>query len=72
MKPPRFGVLLAAAGAILLASFSALATWLIYAGRWPELAPGALRDVDIWAGLFFLMAFALVLLRGRSRPTKED
>lgn len=61
MRPPRFGVLLAAAVAILLAAFSALSTWLIYTGRWPELPPGALRDVDLWAGLIFLAALALYL-----------
>lgn len=67
MKPPRFGVRLAVAGAILLALFSALATWAIYAGRWPELPPGALRDVDLWAGLVFLAALVLYLLL----PTRQ-
>jgi hypothetical protein len=62
MKPPRFGVRLAAAGAILLALFSALATWAIDAGHWPELPPGALRDVDLWAGLAFLLLFVGALL----------
>jgi hypothetical protein len=70
MKPPRFGVRLAVAGAILLALFSALATWAIYAGRWPELPPGALRDVDLWAGLVFLAALLVFLLFPSSRrPT---
>ena len=70
MKPPRFGVRLAAAGAILLAAFSALATWAIYAGHWPELPPGALRDVDLWAGLIFLAALILYFLLPHSRrPT---
>ena len=55
MRPIRFGVRVAAAGAILLSAFSALATWLIYSGRWPELRPGVLRDVDLWAGLVFLL-----------------
>ncbi|MGH9364893.1 MAG: hypothetical protein ACRD1B_06460 [Thermoanaerobaculia bacterium] len=69
MKPPRFGVRLAAAGAILLAAFSALATWLIDTGRWPELPPGALRDVDLWAGLAFLALVLFFLLRRSRRPT---
>jgi hypothetical protein len=70
MKPPRFGVRLAVAGALLLAAFSALSTWLITTNRWPQLPPGALRDVDIWAGLVFLAAFILYLLLHTSRrPT---
>ena len=70
MKPPRFGVRLAAVGAILLALFSAVSTWLITTGRWPELPPGALRDVDLWAGLAFLALLVLsLLLPTRRRPT---
>ena len=70
MTPPRFGVRLAVAGATLLALFSALATWLIYTGRWPELPPGVLRDVDLWAGLVFFAALVLYLLLPHSRrPT---
>ena len=70
MKPPRFGVRLAVAGAILLAAFSAAATWLIETGRWPELDPGALRDLDLWTGLLFLAALVLFLfLPPRRRHT---
>jgi hypothetical protein len=70
MKPPRFGVRLAVAGALLLALFSAVSTWLITTGRWPQLPPGAFRDVDIWAGLIFLAALILyLLLPQRRRPT---
>jgi hypothetical protein len=70
MKPPRFGVRLAVAGAFLLALFSAVSTWLITTGRWPQLPPGALRDVDIWAGLIFLAALILYILLPQSRrPT---
>lgn len=72
MKSPRFGVLLAAAGAILLTLFSALATWGITAGWWPQLKPGALRDVDLWAGLAFLLLFvAFLLFRRESGGGKQ-
>lgn len=67
MTPPRFGVRLAVAGATLLALFSALATWLIYTGRWPELPPGVLRDVDLWAGMVFLAALVVWLLFSKDR-----
>jgi hypothetical protein len=64
------GVLLAAASAILLALFSAFATWAITTGRWHELPPGALRDVDFWAGLTFLAALVLYFVLPHSRrPT---
>lgn len=70
MKPPRFGVLLTAVGAILFVLFSAVSTWLITSGRWPELSPGALRNLDLWAGLAFLLALVLYLLsRSSRRPT---
>jgi len=67
MKRPRSGVLLAVAGAVLLALFSALATWLITTNRWPELPPGALRDLDLWAGIVFFAALVLWLLLPPSR-----
>jgi hypothetical protein len=67
MRRPRSGVLLAIAGLLLLALFSAISTWLIYAGRWPELPPGALRNVDLWAGIAFLAAVVLWLLLPPSR-----
>jgi len=67
MRRPRSGVLLAIAGLLLLALFSAISTWLIGCGRWPELPPGALRDVDLWAGIAFLAAVVLWLLLPSSR-----
>ena len=67
MSRPRSGVLLAVAGLVLLALFSAISTWLITTGRWPELPPGALRDVDLWAGIAFLAAVVLWLLLPPSR-----
>jgi hypothetical protein len=67
MKRPRSGVFLAIAGLVLLALFSAITTWLIDRGRWPELPPGALRNVDLWAGIAFLAALVLWLLLPPSR-----
>jgi hypothetical protein len=70
MKAPRFGVRLAVAGAILLAAFSFVATRAITSGHWPELPPGALRDLDLWTGLLFLAALVVwLLLSQRRRPT---
>ena len=67
MRRPRFGVLLAIAGSLLLALFTAVSTWLITAGRWPELPPGALRNVDLFAGIVFFAAVVLWLLLPPSR-----
>ncbi len=70
MKPARFGVRLAVAGAILLALFSTVATWLIQTNRWPELPPGTLHNLDLWTGLLFLAALVVWLLfPPRRRPT---
>ena len=70
MKLSRFGVRLAVAGAILFVLFSSLATWAIYSGHWPELPPGALRNIDLWAGFLFLAALITwLLLSQRRRPT---
>jgi len=62
VRPVPFGARLAAAGAVAVALFSALATWLVVNGRWPQLPPGALRDVDLWAGLVFLGLFVFLML----------
>jgi hypothetical protein len=70
VKPPRPWVRLSIAAALLFAAFSWFATRAITSGHWPELAPGALRDIDLWTGLLFLLAFVVwLLLPQRRRPT---
>lgn len=67
MNPPRPWVRISIAAALLFAAFSFFATRAITSGRWPQLPPGALRDVDLWTGLLFLAALVLFLLLPSSR-----
>ena len=70
MTPPRLWLRISIAALLLFAAFSFFATRAITSGRWPDLPPGALRDVDLWTGLLFLAALVLYLLfPQRRRPT---
>jgi hypothetical protein len=72
VKPPRPWVRLSIAAALLFAAFSYVATRAITSGHWPELPPGALRDVDLWAGLAFLLLFVGLLLFRKDRRQKAE
>jgi hypothetical protein len=57
-----------AAGFVWLALFSILYTAGDAYGLWPELPPGALKDLDLAVGAAGLALLGLWLLRRRSSP----
>ena len=48
--------------ALALALFSTLFTLAAWYDWWPRLAPGALHDTDLWAGLIAAVALLLLLV----------
>lgn len=59
------------AGLLWLAAFSALYTAGDEIGAWPELPPGAFRDVDLVVGFLAVIA-VLVLLASPKRSLRTD
>jgi len=59
----------AAFSVVGLAVFSALFSLAAKRGLWPQLAPGALHNTDLWAGLAAGVVLLLLLLRGGERRT---
>lgn len=58
-------------GLLWLAAFSALYTAGDEIGAWPELPPGAFRDVDLVVGFLAVIA-VLVLLASPKRSPRTD
>ena len=58
-------------GLLWLAAFSALYTAGDEIGAWPELPPGAFRDVDLVVGFLAVIA-VLVLLASPKRSLRTD
>lgn len=59
------------AGLLWLAAFSVLYTAGDEIGAWPELPPGAFRDVDLVVGFLAVIA-VLVLLASPKRSLRTD
>jgi len=71
VTPDRKSLLRAAGLLLWLALFAALYTAGELAGLWPDLPPGALRDLDLAAGFAGAAALCIWLLR-RGRPRAGD